>query len=122
MKKDVAPLNDMLEKALRLRPVNYHFTNQTSDESLNMGFIAQEVQREFPSLVAPGTMLSLNYSGFGVVAIGAIQELNQQIKTENKSLRESLDAKDAELAGVKERLAALEELVRQNLGGAKAAK
>lgn len=121
VKKDVTPLNGTLEKVLRLRPVNYHFTNQTSDESLNMGFIAQEVQREFPSLVTPGDMLTLNYSGLGVVAIGAIQELNQQVKAENKSLRDSLDAKDAELAGVKDRLAALEELVRKNLVGAQRA-
>jgi hypothetical protein len=80
-KKDIAFLNGLLDGALRLRPVMFHFKEQSENDPAQMGFIAQEVQEVFPSLVTDGDTMSLNYSGLSVVAIGAVQELSAKVKS-----------------------------------------
>ena len=77
LKQDIEPLTGILDRALELDPKSYFYTSQdASTAERSIGFIAQDVQAEFPSLVhEDGGYLSLNYSGLSVVAIGALQEL-----------------------------------------------
>lgn len=101
-KKDISTLGGLLDGALALRPVQFHFLKDSSEAPLQIGFIAQEVQEKFPSLVTDdGNVLTLNYSGLGVVAIGAIQDLAKQVEAKS----EAIDKLENEVAALKKTLA-----------------
>jgi len=107
LKKDIAAVPmGVLEKVLKLNPVSYRYKVESATAKPTIGFLAQDVDELFPELVTKrkqreGTeeMLSLNYAGFGVLAIKAIQEQQAQVETlkkENEQLRartESLEAR-----------------------------
>ena len=84
LKKNVASLTDILPQIEKLRPVTYTWIDPSMPQSVNTGFIAQEVQQIFPEYVGPvgdGTYLGVNYQGFIVPAIKAIQELDIKLQT-----------------------------------------
>jgi hypothetical protein len=69
---------------MQLKPLTYHYKTDNNKQS-NIGFVAQDVESIYPELVnynKEDDLYQLNYSGFGVVAIKAIQE--QQIIIENQ--------------------------------------
>ena len=72
-----------LAKVLQLEPTKYYF-KRDPDQVNTLGFIAEDVQPHFPELVTPtgeeGDGLSINYAGFAVVAIKAIQELEERVR------------------------------------------
>ena len=90
LKKDIEPLDGLLERTLELRPVSFRW-KKGGDNARDIGFIAQEVQRIFPSLVhRADKYLTVDYSGLSVAAIGAVQELaeeNESMRTEIAELR-----------------------------------
>lgn len=91
LKKEVTPLQNSLEKIIQLNGYNYYWKNETLDNSLQTGVIAQEVQKLFPHLVKENKegVLSVNYSGLIPVLIESIKEQQQQID-ELKKLVEKL--------------------------------
>jgi hypothetical protein len=64
-----------------------------SDDPISYGLMAQELKQVFPDMVTklePGneeSMLGINYSNFGVLAIKAIQEQQQVIDAQGKLIR-----------------------------------
>lgn len=81
LKTSISALPAVLDKIMLLQPRKYRFKDDpTKKESI--GFIAQEVAAYFPELVSSlgenEDYLGLNYQHFSVLAIKAIQELNQQ--------------------------------------------
>lgn len=76
LKKNVEVLSPILSKIKQMRPVSYHYKEETDDESKSLGFIAQEVKPLFPELVVEGEdgKYGLTYGHTGVIAIKAIQE------------------------------------------------
>ena len=85
IKEDVAVLDDSFNVD-KLRPVTY--TNKNT-EKCDIGFIAHEVQEEFPYLVSGEKdgeqMQSLNYIGLIGVLVKEIQELKKRVQIlENK--------------------------------------
>ncbi len=84
LKTNVHLLTPVLNKILQLRPVTYEMIHDNPTHIRSMGFIAQEVLPLFPQLTCCGgnnseEMMSLQYSGFGVLAIKAIQEEQEHI-------------------------------------------
>jgi hypothetical protein len=80
-KKDITHLENSLQKIVQLNGYNYYWKDETADNSLQTGVLAQEVQKLFPQLVKEdinGT-LSVNYSGLIPVLIESIKEQQQQI-------------------------------------------
>ncbi len=69
----------VLSRVLRLRPVKYKYIDP--DPSLpEAGFIAQEVEELFPEAVTEKNgKKAIYYSHFGVIAVKAIQEQQEQI-------------------------------------------
>jgi hypothetical protein len=115
LKTDIKPLGTgTLQKLEQIRPVRYKFTDpDTHPNGPQMGLIAQDVRKEFPSLVSTGTngMLSLTYSKFTAVLLKGLQEQQDQINTQKSqiaALRADNDAMKAQQEDLKERLAALE--------------
>ncbi|MFZ1703325.1 MAG: tail fiber domain-containing protein [Saprospiraceae bacterium] len=97
LKNNIADMPGVLETILTLRPKTYAYKTDQTQKSY-FGFIAQDVEAIFPHLVTPPdpnsereTNYTMDYSGFGVLAIKAIQEQQDQIeslKEDNKNLRE----------------------------------
>lgn len=101
LKTDIRPAAGMLDAAMKLRPVYFHWLN--GDEARgtageDFGLIAQEAREVLPRLVTGDETketLTVNYSQLSVVAIGAIQELQTQVdalRADNEDLRARLDA------------------------------
>jgi len=85
LKTNVADLpSSTLDKVLSLRPISFNFVDNPDSQYKGIGFIAQEVDALFPEVVlhpsSPDQYYALDYSKFGVLAVKAIQELDQRTK------------------------------------------
>jgi len=94
LKTNIQPMPPMLGKISQLKPSLYQFKNSASKEN-NYGFIAQDVMEIFPSLVShvqdkerKEDVYLMNYSGFGVIAIKGIQELQKIIGEQQQKINE----------------------------------
>ena len=100
LKKNFTEITGGLESVQKLRPVSYEwrqdeFPKQHLDDSRHLGFIAQEIREVLPEVVSEkGEFLRVEYDGIIPVLTRAIQELKAE--------------KDAEIAALKEKIAALE--------------
>jgi Chaperone of endosialidase len=97
LKRDIANLDNTLERLLKLRPVSYHFHDAPANAPLSLGFIAQEVQPLFPDIVGEQTngVKDLVYSELIPITVRSIQELNQKLETKLKQ-------QDSEIQGLKQ--------------------
>lgn len=78
-KKNISTLEGISGRLKNLSLKTYHYLSQADDSPVEYGFIAQEVMKEFPSLVLTSTSGSktfhtLNYGAMGALAIGALKE------------------------------------------------
>ena len=88
LKTDITSLDSSSSLALvdQLNPVSYSRIDQP-DQGINLGFIAQEVQKIFPSLVltssptalTPNGTLTLNYQGLIAPVVEAVQTLSTEV-------------------------------------------
>lgn len=108
MKKDIQAMkNPVLSKLMQLQPMSYRYKVENESASPSIGFLAQDVQTLFPELVqeqiernGTNTYLSLNYAGFGVLAVKAVQEQEQEIanlRKDNDTLRKQMETLEARL-------------------------
>lgn len=87
LKKNIKPLKKVLHRLLNLTPNEYNYIGSDNHKK-SIGFIAQDVDKYFPELVLDNPMddgevlMQLNYAGFGVLAIKAIQEQQVQIASQ----------------------------------------
>jgi hypothetical protein len=106
-KEDIAPIDNALEKVLRLSGVYFKW-NQLHRETLKrsqnltgrqVGLIAQQVKEVVPEVVSEwkdkgaGDYLAVDYSRLNALTIEAIKELAEQnaaLREENKAIREEI--------------------------------
>ena len=88
LKDDITELYPVLNKIEKLRPTSYVYKDDISKKQ-SLGFVAQEVKQVFPEVVhyseADG-LYGVDYAAFGVIAIKAIQEQQDIIKAQNKTI------------------------------------
>lgn len=104
LKRDVASMPDILDKVQQLHPLSYRYTGARSMDK-TIGFMAQDAATLFPELVhysEVDDVYGINYAGFSVVAIKAIQEQQAVIETQTQKIQD-----------LQQRLATLEQLVSQ---------
>ncbi|MEL7148422.1 MAG: tail fiber domain-containing protein, partial [Bacteroidota bacterium] len=92
LKKNIKALAPALEKVMKLKPCTYQYKASVTGRT-NIGMIAQEVEKYFPQVVRKKEFYTLDYNGFGVIAIKAIQEqqeLINQLKKEIKEIKKSI--------------------------------
>jgi hypothetical protein len=94
LKTDIQPLEDTLAKVQRLRGVSYVMKADEAKER-KIGVIAQEVEQEFPELVATDDkgMKSVAYANLTAVLIEAVKGLkaeNEVLKAEMAEIRRML--------------------------------
>lgn len=90
-KKEIEPLQSVLHLLLKLEPKHYHFNWQRPDDQKEIGMLAQETQKLFPSLVTydgEKDIYKMNYAGFSTVAIKAIQEQQEIIDKQQAFIEE----------------------------------
>ncbi|MES2649213.1 MAG: tail fiber domain-containing protein [Bacteroidota bacterium] len=94
-KKGINKMGDVLDKVMSLQPKTYQFKANNPKGIISTGFIAQEIMPFFPEFVSdfihptPDTTddkvyHGINYAGFSVIAIKAIQEQQQLIDAANE--------------------------------------
>jgi len=105
IKSNIQPLAAVLPKLKCLQPKEYEMKELNQHEK-TFGFIAQDVNQLYPEFVRQvhlpadaanpiPDMYSLNYAGFDVLAIKALQEQYTQLKTlkeKNRALLQKLEA------------------------------
>lgn len=94
LKTILNPIKVDLEDLTKLRKVYFLWKNQ-SDKKLQIGTIAQDVQKLFPELVGTddSDYLSVAYDKLSIVALAAIDELYNMVKNlqkENEELKRKL--------------------------------
>jgi hypothetical protein len=120
---EIAP--ELLSKIMQLEPSRYQYKAIKGDEGgiiqsdrYNYGFMAQDVEKIFPELVYKGAdnpqqeFYHLDYSGFGVIAIKAIQEQQKIIEKQETEIRDMKNTHESEIRDMKNRLDLLEELIK----------
>lgn len=123
LKKNVQTLDHALARLLALHGVTFEYARH--DDSMHppgtfTGFIAQEVQATFPDWIGRDEhgYLTVGPQGFEALTVEALRELKSsdearmaRLEAENAGLRErlaaQLDAQAAEIAALREQLAAL---------------
>jgi hypothetical protein len=102
MKEGVEPMEPVLEKVGKLRAVKYEAIRHNPQRESSIGMIAQEVEPLFPLMVrkvkdhdgsnrAIPDALVMDYSGFGVLAIRALQEQREQLQLLEGEARDLLE-------------------------------
>jgi len=93
LKTDISGVESVIDDVMKLNPVWYHFKRNGEEDPRTLGFLAQDIQKLFPELVSESEEgLGLAYSKLSVVALKAIQEQQDIIKTQQKAIQ-SLSAK-----------------------------
>jgi Chaperone of endosialidase len=89
LKRNIQPINFSFKNLQKLTGYNYYWKEAKTDDDLQTGLIAQEVQAIFPELVATDEsgMLSVNYMGLIPHLVEAVKDL----KKENDDLKKRLD-------------------------------
>lgn len=83
LKKNIAALMNGVGMVDKLKPVTYNWIKDNACEQPEYGFIAQDVQEVFPSLVHTNEtsgILSVDYMKFTSILASAVQELAQEVK------------------------------------------
>lgn len=109
LKKDIVDAEPMLDRALKVQVRRYRWKEDDESSTHKLGVIAQEVRPLFPEMVNEVEMpngegekvLTVGYGDFGVIAIKAIQELNQVVESKEARIK----ALEAELAALKKQVA-----------------
>ena len=80
-KKNITTLTSSLNKIKHVRGVSYNWIDPKKDKAQQIGFIAQEVEAQFPQLVKTNEkgMKSVAYANMVPVLLEAIKEQQQQI-------------------------------------------
>ncbi|MGG9972699.1 tail fiber domain-containing protein [Ferruginibacter sp. SUN002] len=112
LKKLIEPLPSVLEKLNKLQPYSYEMINDNPGHKRTIGFIAQDVKTLFPGFVhviddharkgpRHKDLHTMNYSGFFVIGIKALQEQYLQLlelQKENEELMRKLTLLEKKLA------------------------
>jgi hypothetical protein len=86
----------ILPRLLQIDVKSFQWKDDLKSKKRQLGFIAQDVHLAFPNLVkekpfGDQSLMSLNYTNFGILAVGAIKELNAIMAAEIQELRVELD-------------------------------
>ena len=86
----------ILPRLLQIDVKSFQWKDDLESNKRQLGFIAQDVRLAFPNLIkekpfGEQRLMSLNYTNFGILAVGAIKELNAIMATEIQELRVELD-------------------------------
>ena len=111
LKENISKTENILDRVMKIDVKSFDYIGEDKKKNQEMGFIAQEVEPHFPSIVSEyedekydHKVKSLGYTTFGVIATGAVKELKLEkdseiasLKEENNKLREELESLKKEM-------------------------
>ncbi|HEX5112981.1 MAG TPA: tail fiber domain-containing protein [Saprospiraceae bacterium] len=82
LKKNIEPIADALTRVLKINGYTYNWNDTLRGSALQIGFIAQELEQQFPELVATDDdgIKSVAYSNMIPVLLEAIKEQQKEIE------------------------------------------
>jgi hypothetical protein len=84
LKANIKNMEGVLERIIKLEPKTFNYIHSENPEKTHIGFIAQEIEKQFPEIVGRAgenqDTYVMNYSLLNVVAVKAIQERQQMIE------------------------------------------
>lgn len=103
-KRDITPLDSVLGKILNLKPSEYYYKRNEIQERKSVGFIAQDLIKEFPQLVngEENSLYAVNYAGMSTFLVKAIQEQQAIIDAQKAKIEELRKATEVNAALIKE--------------------
>jgi hypothetical protein len=117
LKENITKLSPALDDVLKIETVRYDFKNREATPEGHIGLIAQDVHSLFPELVTTGEteddFWGVNYAGFSVIAIKAIQEQQKTIRSQGERIAE-LEAQLNEQEALARRVKRLEAALLEN--------
>ena len=121
LKNTINLLDSCLYKILKLNPVSYYLNSDINKENLQVGFIAHELQENFPEVVngikdqidinGNDIHQSVNYAQMTSILVKGMQEqqkLMSQLQNENKELKNKIINLENTLTNILERISNLE--------------
>jgi len=128
LKENISKTENLLDRIMKLDVKSFDYKGEDKKENQEIGFIAQEVEPHFPSLISESEderydykVKAIGYSTFGVIATGAVKELKLEkdseiasLKEENNKLREELESLKMEM---NDRLDLFEKTLSKITGG-----
>ncbi|MCB0653264.1 MAG: tail fiber domain-containing protein [Saprospiraceae bacterium] len=115
LKQNINPIGNVLDQVMQLKASRYQYKDNNPGQKQSIGFIAQDVQQLFPELVTVSEdkrsegIHAVNYAGFSILAIKAIQEQQTQIE----ALNAELEAQKKKAEALEARLVRLERLLEE---------
>ena len=111
IKENISKTENLLDKVMKLDVKSFDYKGEAKKANQEIGFIAQEVEPHFPSLISESEderydykVKAIGYSTFGVIATGAVKELKLEkdseiasLKDENNKLRKELESLKKEM-------------------------
>jgi hypothetical protein len=94
LKRGIVSMESVLDRVLRLQPSTYKYIDNSEDAVRSTGFVAQDVELLFPTLVrdVDDGYKGIVYDGFAVISIKAIQEQQEIIDAQQKQIDELMEA------------------------------
>ncbi len=117
VKNSISAVGAVLPRVMGLSPKWYRYNSMSPDAPKVMGFIAQEVEEQFPGIVRQkGKLKTLAYDDFAIISIKAIQELNTVVEEQKSDINELQQSNEMLLtknAELEQRLARVEALLAE---------
>lgn len=90
LKKNITPIKDVLPKIRNISAYTYNWKDSRRDSAEQIGFIAQEIEKQFPQLVKTDDkgIKSVAYSNMVPVLLQAVKEQQGQIEELKKQVEE----------------------------------
>jgi hypothetical protein len=90
-KKNITPIENALEAIQQLNGYRYQWSDDKLDKAVQIGMLAQELQKIYPELVKEGEdgKLTVNYVGMIPVLLEAIKDLKKELDDVKTSLKEN---------------------------------
>ncbi len=97
LKKQVQPLTNVLGKVMNIQAVGYNVITEPDEASQHIGFIAQEIEKEFPEVVntSPDGYKSVSYATITPILVEALKELkarNDRLRDRFQELQKEFEA------------------------------
>jgi hypothetical protein len=90
LKQNIKPINSTLSDLKKLNAYTYYWKDESRDQDMQIGLLAQEVEKVFPQLVKKDEagLLGVNYNGFAPLLIKGMQEQQRMIEDLKKQIDE----------------------------------
>ena len=105
LKKDIVDAEPMLDRALKVQVRRFRWKDAVENAQPTLGVIAQELQPLFPEMISEQEdpiskekNLAVGYSDFGIIAVKAIQELNEKHTAETKAYKAQIAELKAQIS------------------------